>query len=224
MTRDQEEQTRKDEQVRAMTSHLLPLSTIAATLPVLFGPDGDFPGAPRFRCALWAAGCWAESGPDGVYVQARRVLRDRAVVSDPLIYGVGDRGYTSSQVFIDLRIPSVAARVAGLCARALGAHWAEGWTVRQYENGLALESSGMRPDANGRPTLHFDGWAWYDATPNARSRRPVLGRHTRAEGIRDPVDYPLTFDVLGGHPRASFLASLFVSLAPRIAALGGSNG
>lgn len=99
-----------------MTSHLLHLSTLHTAAPgildVVFGPDGDFEGAPR-----WMGPVMLSNGMSGV----RYVYRNPV---DPLIVDLP----ASRDGALDLRVRTVAARLAGLCARALGGT-GEGWRV-----------------------------------------------------------------------------------------------
>lgn len=91
-----------------MTTHLLSLADLHSAAPgvldVVFGPDGDFEGRPPFVCFLRIDGeaddLWGISHvlDCGMWVGCWRV---------------GDHA-------LDLRIPSIAARLAGLCVRALG--------------------------------------------------------------------------------------------------------
>jgi len=98
-----------------MTSHLLCLSDLEAAAPgilkVIFGADGDFKNAPPFAGPvsvikalpdLMAGGyLWIHGGltPDGIWDGAGRLTPFDAVA-------------------LDCRVPGVAARLAGLCARA----------------------------------------------------------------------------------------------------------
>jgi hypothetical protein len=79
-----------------MSAYLLTLADLHAAAPgvfdVIFGADGDFLLAPMFRPPLWHA--------DGYWIWTYTV--------DDLV---------SLPVALDLRIPTVAARSAGLCSR-----------------------------------------------------------------------------------------------------------
>ena len=92
-----------------MTSHLLSLSTLHAAAPgvldVVFGPDGDFQGASEWRCPIWDS----ENGPDGDWMGISRYAR----------HPIADQFDPLDTMFFDLRISSVAARLAGLCNRAM---------------------------------------------------------------------------------------------------------
>lgn len=76
-------------------SHLLSLSELHTAAPgvldVVFGADGEFEGAPNWHPPLWD-GAWAHHF---------------GAVPDPI-----------DGLALDLRVPSVACRLAGLCARA----------------------------------------------------------------------------------------------------------
>lgn len=142
-------------------SHLLPLSNLHAAAPgvldIVFGPDGDFEGAPYW---VGPVSDIDPSGVGGIYHVAA-VLSGGSVAT---IEGAGNLPLYS--VALDLRIPSVAARLAGLCAKAA-------------------------PDADTRRQLQI-----------------MFG------DLRKPVS--------AGDAVA--LASLTLTLAPRIAALGGNRG
>ena len=87
-------------------SHLLSLSALHAAAPgvldIVFGADGDFEGAPEWRCMCW-------DSRDSAYVAT--ITRSAL---DAFVFG----GRIPPQFALDCRIPSVAARLAGLCARA----------------------------------------------------------------------------------------------------------
>ena len=94
-----------------MTSHLLSLSVLHTTAPgvldVVFGPDGDFEGAPRWTCPI-------ATDPDRWRLDPSPAGRRWSIVG----MVAGARTWPDDAA-LDLRIPSVAARLAGLCARAL---------------------------------------------------------------------------------------------------------
>lgn len=151
-------------------------------LDVVFGPDGDFEGAPLFR------------GPV-------RLTDGRYVSMDWLLCQPWDLAIMHRMASLDLRVPSVAARLAGLCAQALGHHEGTGWRAYRMADGWALTDwsegltqwtlSGLIEIPPRLPTS--EGWSAADPTWTLR----------------------------GGpwETEAHFLASLFLSLAPRIAAL-----
>lgn len=128
-----------------MNRHLLSLAALHAEDPgaidVVFGPDGDFEGAPYF------------SGPILARIRGEIPISYHHVCTsyEPDQIGVmrndGTRKLCDAPA-LDLRIPSVAARLAGLCARAGhpdlgfqdneviaqarygGPSWNEAWAVR----------------------------------------------------------------------------------------------
>lgn len=107
-----------------MTSHILSLTALHAAAPgvldVVFGPDGDFEGAPRFTGPVRSTGGWI----------AVASVDHEAVTSIHL--GIGGRGRRyHNEVALDLRTPTVAARLAGLCWRAAG------FAPRHLEDGVA---------------------------------------------------------------------------------------
>ena len=155
-------------------THILPLSTLHSAAPgvldVLFGRDGEFEGAPNWTGPILIGGRY-------IHVQAHRgqvgTLKGKVIDRDAC--------------HLDLRIPSVAARVAGLCARALGYPAHSAW-VEAREDGCALHLGDVdRPFRSGRVV------------------------DLSALGLA-PASDP-----------AVFLSALFLQLAPRIAALGGSR-
>ena len=98
-------------------SHLLSLSALHTEAPgvlnVIFGPDGNVKGAPRWAGPMTSLADPSRHG----WVVWRGVLHVSLATSD---------GHWSSTVeqwrerwALDLRVPSVAARLAGLCAQAL---------------------------------------------------------------------------------------------------------
>ncbi len=180
-----------------MTDYLLPLASLHAAAPgvldVVFGPDGAFEGAPRFTGPIWHPR-W------GRYLTAWRVTHDRD--GEPRVWvrslDVGAEPDDDAVTFyaLDLRIPSIASRLAGLCARAVlpdDPKFVGGPGVRRMRGGLWVlywrDADGLGKDASWTP----DG---------------------RRGHIYDS-------DVAGS-PFASpehFLAALTLTLAPRIAAL-----
>lgn len=160
-------------------THLLPLSTLHSSAPgvldVLFGRDGDFEGAPRHTSlVLWHP----------THGWANRILATGSEVGPHCL---------------DLRIPSVAARVAGLCAlaidpRAVAAVFCATGTADHGFLGLRYTGGFL---AEGRRT-------WNRSTGTELSDPPT------------GVVLPPRCDAASG------LAALFLTLAPRIAALGGT--
>ena len=152
-----------------MSAHLLSLSALHAAAPgvldIVFGADGDFEGAPRWRCLL-------HGRPAAVGLKivgsCYTTFTDISGGKASLLVGPSEWA-TIEDAALDCRIPSVAARLAGLCNRAM----------------LLGE-------------MDID-----DTTADVFSR--AMWGTARNWGWRD------------GH--AAFLASLTLSLAPRIAAL-----
>ena len=157
-----------------MLSHLLSPAALHAAAPgvldVIACFDGDFPDAPIFHPPLW----------DG-----RRWVWDYRW-SDQPIEGLA----------LDLRIPSVAARLAGLCARALGfgSSPAHVWTDGPDEWWLMSSSAGECGVWNNLGEPHPD----YEHAGDM----PSIG----------PVD-----------SEEHFIAALTLALAPRIVALRGTR-
>lgn len=188
-------------------SHLLSLSALHAAAPgvldVVFGSDGDFEGAPRFT------GPVAYDVRSGTYPDLRlyRYLH--------LGFGLGpdvrlvgdDDNVPRSRCALDCRVPSVAARLAGLCARALDAEaTGQAW---------ATEAGEIRPEFWVVRYCDTAGYAasvaWCKATgrPDRRGLSPC------------PPETPSLSAGLADVP--SFLAALTLAMAPKIAALGGSR-
>ena len=111
-----------------MTAHLPSLSALHAAAPgvlgVIFGPDGDFEGAPNFVGPL-------------LDTVERRPAYQYVMVTPGLVYDWA----TMTHYALDLRVPSVAARLAGLCARALGQSQPIGWWVGEANPEWCLQSS-----------------------------------------------------------------------------------
>lgn len=167
------------------------------SLGVVFGPDGGFEGAPLWRPPLWGTLRPRKGNPpdenDG---QTGFVFRytlnttmhgdaDLAVVMDgpAAIWGIGGAA-------LDCRVPSVAARLAGLCARALGGP--SDARLRMNDESVSLVGD------RWQVTWQRDG-GWEIVTPDdPRFSCPRMRTHETA---------------------ASFLASLTLTLAPRIAGL-----
>jgi hypothetical protein len=119
-----------------MASYLLPPSTLHAAAPgvldVVFGPDGDFEGAPRWTGPVWTgeryAPAQAQHGRIGTL-----------------------KGAELPSAALDLRVTSVADRLRRLCERALGGALYEmdefgGTTLRAGDELLACWA------ADGSPT------------------------------------------------------------------------
>lgn len=100
-------------------SHLLSLSALHAAAPgvldIVFGPDGDFEGAPQWRPPLFgqypprsSEGMWGRGYFTGYYLEDGQVLYSSSNYGDVSVMSAA----------LDCRVPSVAARLAGLCAKA----------------------------------------------------------------------------------------------------------
>lgn len=129
-------------------SHLLSPSELHAEAPgvldVVFGADGEFLLAPMFRPPLWHA--------DGYWVWQ---------------YQVDD--LTVQPLSLDLRVPSVAARLAGLCARALGFNADDGWRI-VYSEHIGFELITARctqfcESGGSRESWRFTGVPWRRGLP-----------------------------------------------------------
>jgi hypothetical protein len=178
-----------------MASYLLPLSTLHAAAPgvldVVFGPDGDFEGAPDWIGQVWA---WSPAwGPESRAACFRPVT---CVYPETVSHGMGGGITRFEHAALDLRVPSIAARLAGLCARALGcpadaAFMADTGTPEQGFVAFRAEwalISGRR-------------WIWNRGTGAELSERPA------------GVFLPPRCDAASG------LAALTLALAPRIVKL-----
>lgn len=95
-----------------MTAHLLNLATLHNAAPgvldVVFGPDGDFEGAPPWLPWLWIPG-------RQIWIQPVDVRDIKAAVM-------------RETVTLDCRVYHIEAHIAGLCARALGESGV-GWRI-----------------------------------------------------------------------------------------------
>ena len=153
-----------------MTAHLPSLSALHAAAPgvlgVIFGPDGDFEGAPNFVGPL-------------LDTVERRPAYQYVMVTPGLVYDWA----TMTHYALDLRVPSVAAARAGeLLARGARA--------------LARDP---RRTGNNPET-----YAWHQEWSLAITlHRATAEKWTAADAAR--------------------LAALTLTLAPRIAALGGGR-
>lgn len=171
--------------------HLLSLSALHAAAPgvldIVFGADGDFEGAPEWRCMCW-------DSRDSAYVAT--ITRSAL---DAFVFG----GRIPPQFALDCRLPSVAARLAGLCARALD--------VEATGQAWATEAGEIRPEFWVLRYCDTAGYAasvaWCKATgrPDRRGLSPC------------PPETPSLPAGLADVP--SFLAALTLAMAPKIAAL-----
>lgn len=177
-----------------MSAHLLALADLHAAAPgvldVIFGRDGDFEGAPEWRCPIWDS----EDGPDGDWMGISRHAR----------HPIADQFNPLDTMFFDVRIPSVAARLAGLCARSIQMHAADPgpwyWTAR----GISAEFG------------QYGGFERWEVSDGMLRPLHLIDSLTRRKDRLAPI---LPADAASSRP--AFLASLTLALAPRIAALGG---
>lgn len=177
-----------------MANHLISLAELHAAAPgvldVIFGPDGDFEGAPCWDGPVMAAGCWAN-------IVGYDTNDSFAQLRYP--HGVMTRAEFEpfSSCALDIRVPSVAARLAGLCARAMGFDLFSGAVCSAYQHGEYFTLAGP----HGMQDITWGSAGW----PTSRWRAPP--------------DLPRALMV----SPSSFLAALTLALAPRIAALGVSR-
>lgn len=126
-----------------MSAHLLSLATLHATAPgvldVVFGLDGAFEGAPA-----WCGPVWARKGLEATSPYQWLTVSSLADGGDVCYYepspDTDEDEWHAVNAALDLRIPSVAARLAGLCARALGNHHGDLWQVFIGDGTAKLES------------------------------------------------------------------------------------
>jgi hypothetical protein len=181
-----------------MTSHLLSLTALHAAAPgvldVVFGPDGEFEGAPPWAGPMTSLADDSRRG----WLVWRGALNVSVATND------GHWSYTvdrwRERWALDLRIPSVAARLAGLCARALGFMDRWSWGPPDGAWGVRFGYVG------GGPKRWMIGCACYGFAPIEA----------------DVVDFPALTDWTDAgiaQAHASFLSALTLALAPRIAAL-----
>lgn len=169
-----------------MPDHLLNLNALHAAAPgvldAIFGPDGHHPGAPS----------WIGAVSD---YKRRRVMPMTFV----MLFSLDDT--IDENYVLDCRVPSVAARLLGLCARAMdsaatGAAW-----IEDHGDSVALRYCATR-------VIPHDAIYWKRATgapyATAVDAKPVVMAEVLFDG-------------------ASFIAALVTALAPRIAALGGGR-
>lgn len=190
-----------------MTSHLLDLRALHISAPgvldVIFGPDGP--------CDFWSAPVWGSIARNddrgrtpADYYWVGDVVGGHVRTYDPRAHVDGDHGSLIIDAALDCRVPSVAARLAGLCARAMDPEaTGQAW---------ATEAGEMRPDywvlryCDTAGHVASAAWAKTTGSPNWRALSPCP---PAAPDL--PADLP---DV------ASFIAALVMALAKRIAALG----
>lgn len=106
-----------------MTKYMLPLSDLHAAAPgvldVVFGPDGDFEGSPLWLGPIQAAGRTRYLCPfpwSATHLAASAVGPDWVAVA--INGSIGER-WEHAGVALDLRVASVASRIAGLCYRSM---------------------------------------------------------------------------------------------------------
>lgn len=165
-----------------MSGHLLSLADLHAAAPgvldVVFGRDGSFDDAPFWR------------GPV-------RLTDGRYVSMDWLLCQPWDLEIMHRMAAIDLRVPTAAARLAGLCAQALGFNADDGWRI-VYTEHIGFELITARctqfcESGGSRESWRFTGVPWRRGLP------AIAGCSER-----------WTCEM--------FLAALTLALAPKIAA------
>ena len=175
-------------------NHLLPLSALHAAAPgvldVVFRPDGDFKGAPPWAGPMTSLADTARHG----WLVWRGALHVSVATAD---------GHWSSTVeqwrerwALDLRIPTVAARLAGLCARALGCP-----ADAAFMSDTGTPEQGFVAFRAEWALIGGRRWIWSRGTGAELSERPA------------GVCLPPRCDAASG------LAALTLTLAPKIAAL-----
>jgi hypothetical protein len=98
-----------------MAAYLLRLSTLHLAAPgvldVIFGPDGDFDGAPDWIGHVWA---WSPAwGPESRAACFRPVT---CVYPETISHGTGGGITRFEHAALDLRMPSTYARLTRLCS------------------------------------------------------------------------------------------------------------
>lgn len=178
-----------------MLKYLLPVSVLCAAAAgvgdVVFGLDGDFDGAPLWHPPLACDGEWhtdycVEQGAVWVY-----------------------RGSHGNSVQcladLDLRVPSVASRLARLCALALGCR-NPGTVEVVVDYGTSDPAWSLRSARRGVPLFRW--------TQDGRG----LGSDFPSPNL------PVSVEIDGReHIECIFLSALTIALAPRIAALGAGS-
>ena len=184
-----------------MSDHLLNLSALHTAAPgilgVIFGPDGP--------CDFWSCPVWGSIARnddrgrtplDWYWVGG--VVGGQVRTYDPREHVDGENGAIVRGAALDCRVPSVAARLLGLCARALDStatgqawieQWCDCWHLR-FRRGKAYDLCCWRASDGG-------------AVVSLRRTIPDLAIAPTNE--------------------AAFVAALVLALAPRIAALGGAQ-
>lgn len=176
-------------------------TTTTHLLPVLFGRDGEFEGAPNWTCLIHGS----------VGGDPPTFFRIGTIVSGAFFAAGVDRRFNAriSAPTLNLRIPSVAARVAGLCARALGNQEVASWCAIEDHFSWTLHGALAISRGSFGRTIEL---SWERSSGRAQGYGPG-----------GEADHPSIPTLTQATDVASFLASLFLALAPRIAALGGSN-
>ncbi len=179
-------------------SHLLSLAALHAAAPgvlgVVFGRDGEFKGAPPWAGPIYVAqtiavGAGGHMLPGGWFVS----VDPRSITPSGFWFPDGGPVVPWSALALDCRVPTVAARLARLCAQAMGFNLFPGAQVSAYVDGAGcfhLASDHGMQEVTWSPS----GWA---------TRRGC-----------SPPDLPR-----GVPDGPSALAALVMSLAPRIRAL-----
>lgn len=102
-------------------SHLLSLAALHEAAPgvlgVVFGPDGDFEGAPRWGGLVWGCEQFGRENDAPTWYDGVSIDADGVVWAES--HDEYDRGLTRiSDACLDCRLPSVAARLLKLCLEA----------------------------------------------------------------------------------------------------------
>lgn len=182
-----------------MSKHLLPLCDFHAAAPgvldVVFGLDGDFKGAPDWACSLLIA---PDYGGGYILCASPQLMREgvKILFADTGTLNMADCHF-------DLRVPSVAARLAGLCARALGHRLPATWSIQNERGGVfALVGVAHTPRTS------------FDSTIVLRwDRGRAMGYGSGGDAQHPSITTTATDGTV-------FLRDLVLALAPQIAALG----
>jgi hypothetical protein len=156
----------------------------------VFGKDGDFEGAPNFTGPILHRDRY-------LHVQTRR----------------GQIGTLKGRVCdgvscLDPRVPTVGARIAWLCAQAMGYTAPSVWGVTVSATTFSLRGVPVAPGSMWETAPEF---TWERRNGRAMSYPGAGAVHMDLPALASATDVP------------SFLAALFMELAPQIVALGGAR-
>ncbi len=190
-------------------THLLSLADLHAAGPgvldVIFGPDGDFEGAPEWRCPIW----YTYGRPTWMLMREG----DWCIQLDRRGHWValaGTRGHIST-CHLDLRT-SAADRLAKLCARVCLKHIGvpdAPVSVYVFDD---WELCGLEVYTSGRDRYRQRHFCWDGMDGGGNN-------HFLPSGKRDLFDLPVGVVARPQPDSISFLAALTLHLAPQIAAL-----